>query len=531
MSYNQSENNTYPDLTGVQNALQYNPTTGKPELRVNVGGGIDITGTVNIPGLVTVNSTPADPVHTHVTEVGTSGILTTPYMPVGGTVTVQDGGNSITVDGSVNIGTMPEVEIKNDSGNPISISKNTTVNSDTNPIFVKGTSDTSFFSPVQSDAFGRLRVSNPFTLADFSNRFQDNGGNFNYTAGGGTVGYNANTAAVTLNVGTASGDTVYRETSRVFAYQPGKSLLILQTFTMAAAKINLTQRVGYFDSANGFYLEQVGTTINFVRRSSVTGSLVETRVSQDSWNVNPLPSLDLSKSQILWMDVEWLGVGSVRMGFVIDGQFVHCHTFHHANIISGTYITTACLPMRREIFNTGTTSSSSTLQSICASVISEGGYSFTGREFSAGHDLGSAISLPNDLSFKPMMSIRLKSSRLSAIVIPTTYSVAPVQQAVYKYQIYKRAVTSGGSWVSAGSNSSVEYNLAPTAITSGEVVMSAFINSTNQNSGTMSVLNLGFDYQLERDTFTSTPYEFVIAVASSTNSTSAYSSINWKEIT
>jgi len=531
MPYNQSENNSYPDLTGVQNALQYNATTGKPELRVNVGGGIEITGTVNIPGLVTVNSTPADPVHIHVTEVGTSGILSTPYMPVGGTVTIQDGGNIITVDGSVNIGTMPEVEIKNDSGNPISISKNTTVNSDTNPIFVKGTSDTSFFSPMQSDAFGRLRISEPFTLADSFNRYQDNAQSSYYTAGAGSTSFNSNTASVSLNVNSGATDAAYSETNRIFAYQPGKSLLILQTFVFAAPKVNLTQRAGYFDAANGIYLEQAGSTINLVRRSSTTGSMSETRVSQASWNVNSLPSLDLTKSQIFWMDIEWLGVGSVRCGFVIDGVLVHCHTFHHANITSGVYMTTSCLPIRKEIFNTGVTSSASTMQSICYSVISEGGYTLSGRAGTAAHELGSAVALPNDLSFKPIMSIRLKSSRLGAIVLPNIINVTPVNQAVYKYQIYTQAVTTGGTWTSAGADSSVEYNLAPTSVSSGNVASTGFINASNQTAGAEVGTPLPFAYQLERNIFTPTAYELVIAVASSTNSTVCYGAINWQEIT
>lgn len=531
MPYNQSENNSNPDLMGVQNALQFNATTGKPELRVSVAEGVEISGTVNIPGTITVSSTPADPVHTHVTEVGTSGILTTAYMPVGGTVTVQDGGGSITVDGSVNIGTMPEVEIKNDSGNPISISKNSTVNSETNPIFVQGTSDTSFFAPMQSDAFGRLRVSNPFTLADSFNRYQDNGASSYYTSGSGSTAYNANQAAAVLSVGTGATDAVYSETNRVFAYQPGKSLLILQTFAFAAAKTNLTQRAGYFDSANGIYLEQAGSTVNIVKRSSVTGSMVETRVAQASWNVNALPSLDLSKSQIFWMDVEWLGVGSVRCGFVIDGEFVHCHTFHHANIITSTYMATSCLPIRKEIFNTGVTASGSEMKSICYSVISEGGYSVTGRSASIGHALSSPIALPNTGAELPIMAIRLKSSRSGGIVLPSNIGIVPVQQAVFKYQIYTRAVTTGGTWTSAGADSSVEYNLSPTAISSGTVAGVGFINASNQSSGAVVSAPLPFAYQLERDIFTPTMYELVIAVASSANSTTCYGTVNWEEIT
>jgi hypothetical protein len=47
---------------------------------------ITITGNVNVGTSVTVTSTPEDPVHNHITEVGTSGILNVPYMPIGGNV-------------------------------------------------------------------------------------------------------------------------------------------------------------------------------------------------------------------------------------------------------------------------------------------------------------------------------------------------------------------------------------------------------------------------------------------------------------
>jgi hypothetical protein len=89
-----------PNTSDLTMAMAYD-VDGKPVLRVDIGSDININGNVNIPGTVTVSSTPADPVHTHITEVGTSGILAVPYMPIGGTVTVQDGGGSITVDGTV----------------------------------------------------------------------------------------------------------------------------------------------------------------------------------------------------------------------------------------------------------------------------------------------------------------------------------------------------------------------------------------------------------------------------------------------
>ena len=89
------DHSSEPNLNDLHKAMDYD-VDGKPVLRVDIGSDININGDVNIPGTVTVNSTPEDPVHTHVTEVGTSGVLTTDYLPVGGTV-------SIGTDGTVSL--------------------------------------------------------------------------------------------------------------------------------------------------------------------------------------------------------------------------------------------------------------------------------------------------------------------------------------------------------------------------------------------------------------------------------------------
>ena len=75
-----------PNTSDLTMAMDYD-AAGKPVIRVDIGSDININGDVNIPGTVTVNSTPEDPIHTHITEVGTSGILAVPYMPVSGNVT------------------------------------------------------------------------------------------------------------------------------------------------------------------------------------------------------------------------------------------------------------------------------------------------------------------------------------------------------------------------------------------------------------------------------------------------------------
>lgn len=397
---------------------------------------------------------------------------------------------------------------------------------------------TSGAAATANDAFGRLRVSNPFTLFESFRLYNENEKFFDYTAGAGNIVVDTNAGVITQTVGTASGDQAFRETSKVFAYQPGKSLQIMHTIVFAPGQTNLRQRCGYFDVNNGVYLELSGTSLSWNIRSKTTGSILTETATQSQWNIDPLDGtgtstkiLDITKAQIMWTDIEWLGVGSVRCGFVIDGEFVHCHTFHHANLITSTYMSTACLPIRVEIENTGTTNSSSTLKAICSTVISEGGYALVGRPLSVGHPIASAYTLSAKETFYPVLSIRLKSGRNNAIVLPNDFSIGVNANANFRYQLLSRAVTVGGSWVSAGANSSVEYNLTATTLSSGIVMEQGYIMATNQSSTSPQMSKFPFLYQLERNTFANTMFEFVIALEVSVNTTPCYASVNWEEIT
>lgn len=388
------------------------------------------------------------------------------------------------------------------------------------------------------DAFGRLRTSTPFTLFDSSHRFADNGLWATSTATSGAATFNSNQGLVDLAVTSASNSEVVRETTKVFSYQPGKSLLVLSTFVMNASKTGLRQRVGYYGAANGYYLEQNDSTVSFVERSSVSGSLVNTLVAQASWNVDPLngsgPSgitLDLTKAQILFMDLEWLGVGTVRIGFVINGNFYVCHKFHHANIIASTYITTASLPLRYEITNTATTSGVSTLKQICSTVLSEGGYELNGSQQAVGIPINSPRTLGTAGTFYPVISLRLKSTRLDAIVIPSALSILPTSPGNYNWQFVAAGTTTGGTWTNAGTNSSVEYNTSGTSFTGGRILASGFFSDTNQGGSKADVLkNALFKFQLERNSLSTTPYELTLIVASDSASDAIVASLDWEEV-
>ena len=420
------------------------------------------------------------------------------------------------------------IEISNDIGNPVPVNVTNTIV--TAPL------------PTQLDAFGRLRVSTPLTLFDSSHRYRDNNLWSSLTAVGGTYAFNQNQGLMDLTVSALSGSSVIRETTKVFAYQPGKSLLILNTFVFAPSATNLRQRTGYFGVDNGIYVQLDGGVVSFVERSLVNGSpSTESIVPISAWNVDKLdgtgPSgftLDITKAQISWMDIEWLGVGTVRCGFVIDGKFVHCHSFHHANRIASTYITTASLPLRYEITNKADTGVTRTMKQICSSVISEGGYELRGLQ----QAVGTAITVPKTLgsggTYTPVVSLRLKASRLDAIIILTALSIMPVSTGNFNWRVIATGTTGGGgAWQDAGVDSAVEYKLDGTSITGGRILAEGYLtaNSTYGNSSIINILKEAlFKFQLERNGLTNTPYEITLAVAASTGSETVHASVDWEEI-
>ena len=389
------------------------------------------------------------------------------------------------------------------------------------------------------DAFGRARISQPITLFDSFNRYQQNSGFATSNTATASTTYDANSSTVLMTVDTTSGAKVVHETKRVFAYQPGKSLLIYNTFVMEEEKEGLRQRVGYFGANNGVFLEQSGNTVSFVIRSKSTGAIVEDAVTQENWNVDKLDetgpslkSLDITKAQIFFTDIEWLGVGSVRCGFVIDGQLIHCHTFHHANLTDNTYMTTACLPIRYEIENIAETATSSTMRRICSSVISEGGYELRGRARSAGHAIASPYDLATAGTLYPAISIKLKSDRLDAIVIPKNFNLLGIGNSTrLQYKVVQDATVTGGSWTSAGADSAVEYNLTATSSSGGTVVTQGYIGITNQSSTSASLSGETFKLQLERNSFTSAASTFTVLVTGAANGDDVLAAIDWEEIT
>jgi hypothetical protein len=392
------------------------------------------------------------------------------------------------------------------------------------PVSIGGTS---------ADAFGRTRVSAPVTLFDSQNRYAKSSDFDESLSGSATCTHAVNESSVLLTVTSNSGDKVVRETKRVFAYQPGKSLLVMNTFVMPTIHVNLRCRVGFFGLQNGVFFERRGSLLRMVRRTYTSGSVVDNIVEQADWNGDKLdgtgPSgytIDSTKAQIFWQDFEWLGVGSVRTGFVINGKFIVCHTFHHANILALVYMTTA---MRYEIENLDTTGPSDrTMKQICSTVISEGGYEKrvplqTARRTSAA-SVGTTLV--------PLVSIRLDSARLDSVVIPDGYTVLPIASASteFEIQLIKNATLTAASWVQTTSDN-VEFDISATAVSSGTIVDSVYTKESNVTSAAISNnREYNFSMQLGR-TLAGVSDTYTIAARTLSGTQSALATFSFWDLT
>ena len=402
-------------------------------------------------------------------------------------------------------------------------------------------SDVTLKHTEQVDSFGRLRVSNPTTLFDSQNRYQLSSKYVSNTVGTGTtVNYILAQSSANLFVTSNINDYVGRETRYVFNYQPGKSLLTMSTFVMNPAKSGLVQRVGYFGPDNGFYIQLGSNTsptslysnVYLVQRSNSTGTVTETVVAQPNWNGDPLNgsgasglSLDITKSQIFYSDTEWLGVGSVRMGVVIDGTFINCHTFNHANIVPYAYTTTACLPMRYEIFNAAASSGTSNLNQICSTVISEGGYEAKEQLYVQANVTSTTLSS----TLRPLCSIRLAPGRLDAIVKWKQISVAcgtPNDLAQWRL-ILNGTLGGGTNWRAHSDSTNVQIDDSSTTISGGRNLETGFAQT---GSGSTLLGAEFFEAQLGRNSYTQTSDVLTLCAVQCTSNPQAYWSIAWVEL-
>ena len=389
----------------------------------------------------------------------------------------------------------------------------------------------------QLDAFGRLRVSNPITLFDSTHNFSKNEDLWNYVANGAGISvHQANQSSVILSTTANTGDFSIKQSKEYFRYQPGKSQLILATYVCGGSHANNSQKIGYFDNNNGVYYEYANTTSYMSIRSNTSGTIIDNRISQTDWNLDKLDgtgksgiTLNPEKAQILLIDLEWLGVGIVRTGFVIDGSVIYAHQFNHANLINTVYMQTAQLPVRYEVINSGATANSTHLKTICATVVSEGGYEQDrGKKFSISNGVNRktiSTTLTPILSIKPNTHYSGVENRIKNIL--DEYTVYP-EAAVLVQLIYNGTLTNA-SWSAVSSNSGMLYDTSANNISGGRVIDSVYIPSTTQSKISIGEL---FNYTLPItiNYHANSADVLTISAQTFTSTTLAAGTFSWREL-
>jgi hypothetical protein len=401
-----------------------------------------------------------------------------------------------------------------------------------------------------ADAFGRQRTSTPFTLADYAHVYGEDTELLTKTSGANSnITFNVNQAKAVLQVGTGANDFTIHQSRMYHHYMPGKSQLTFQSFNFTGYRNGTNKRIGLFDDRNGIFFQQSGDgSLALVLRNDVSGYVYDQVVSQNNWNIDKcngsgpsLFDLDITKTQLLTADFQWLGVGRVRAGFVHDGEAVIAHEFYNSNNKPTVYWSNPNLPVRCEIRNYSSAVGTDTMDQICATVISEGGYSEAGVDFSARNTTARSVTTTSRL---PLIAIALKTGYAGkanrSVVRPNMSSVYTATDAI-TFEVWRLPSSGqiiGGSWVSANSESIVDYNISATGVnfTNGVLVDAGYCIAGGQGAGKFSSQSLVQNltsakrgYISQNIDSTDSNVFVIIGSGIGTNASNTFASLQWRE--
>lgn len=395
------------------------------------------------------------------------------------------------------------------------------------------------------DAFGRFRVSQAFNTFDIQFTYDKMPLFFEeILTGNGTVTHQPNVSGVRLSTGgTAQNDQAMFHGKRYFRYQPGRSNQVVFTCIMGAKKANVTKQIGIYDLDNGLFFEQDGSNLKIVRRTKTSGSVVDNVVNQSSWNIDILDgtgnsgkTLDETKDNIYVIDYQWLGAGRIRFGFDFGGQISYAHEIIFANTEAVPFMSTGNLPFMVNIKNTATAASSTNFDFTCLSIQSEGGFNPLGIPVSTQNTVLRDVTAANDplpiISIRPRTTFNSITNR--ALSILKSFSVMS-EDASIRYEIILNGSLTGASFANVNTtNSTMQVDVASTAITGGLVIASGFLTGAKDkkesgviNEEIMSKLILSND----RVGTTSDILSLVISIINSSDTASdCGGSFSWKEL-
>jgi len=401
-------------------------------------------------------------------------------------------------------------------------------------------------------SFGTMSVGEPQSIKDYRFAYDSRPDLFyDQEVGGATVGYETASGTVLLSNGTASGDLAKRTSHFNHPYVPGVGHVAEFSIRCGdSGKNGVRRRWGYYNDNDGVYWELDGTQLNIVLRSSVSGSIIETRIPQDQWNKDSLDGrdsigfeLDPTAPNIYWIDLQWLGSGRIRFGIVEPGgSRITAHIIENANDPTAEfpYMRTATLPIRVEQENTSAAASSSEIRFVCASVKHSSGVKIGGDKHSSSNNTVQTIQTSS--GEVPLISIRPKVTMNgilnSSLIRGTSISLANITNTGGAPVAFRlRAGTTDGltghNFTSHKPNSIAELDTSSTSIDPNKLhqIVTLFVSADK----TEFVQDIAprdlhsFEAFLKGDNATGIVFTITVEVLGGTNA-DVIAAINWEEI-
>jgi hypothetical protein len=351
--------------------------------------------------------------------------------------------------------------------------------------------------------------------------------------GVGTATFNANASNIVMQVGSTTGSKVIRQTKNVMRYIPGRGATLAFAIRLETPQVGIRRRFGLFDVQNGVYFEDDGGTYSYVIRSSTSGITTETRVTRENWNGEKFDgngwtgvTADPTKQQMISINYEWYGAGIIQFAWLMKNETVASHTFDNANTNSGVWCSTPFLPIRLEIENVTGVAGTHYMYQGSNSLIQEGEPEKLGILESISNPI-TGTTMPSSNTFYPIISLRLKSSNLGAVMLLRSLQAATDDNTNVYWELIENATNTGGTWVNhPDPNSFMQYNITESATTGGNTLLSGFVIN---GSGALVDLDVRAALQLGRSGIGTISDTYTLACASPNTNKKVLAVLNWIE--
>jgi hypothetical protein len=231
---------------------------------------------------------------------------------------------------------------------------------------------------LQQDVFGQLVIANRYNQFEinYDTTDPDSISEITVTKTSGGDASNLNGQAVfTSNANTNGGVKVV--TNLTTAYRPNSETYAAFSAIWASGGLaNSYQRIGIYDTNNGFFIGYEGTSFGITLRKGG----VDTFTAKASWNVDTLTggvgskytrngvpeAIDLTKDNLFRVRYGWLGAAPIYWEVLSpDGEWVLFDIYRHPNTTGGTTINNPDLPMTLDIQKTAAGATVLTMNTAC----------------------------------------------------------------------------------------------------------------------------------------------------------------------